>query len=519
MQHVKLCSNLIAEDYGWAIIHLAWWRKEAQRQLVFGYIELLPTEFPEPSASAELDIKTAKFAARSDLNYKRFVTRADEAIEWYERYAVSQEKTSLPMSGDKLLEAGNFEAEPTWGQTNYIADLANTLPFLGNQWGPVRAHSSYSKTLAPDIRQVREYSAFTSWLSERFLFDFEAYPLLWGSLHLVAPNPVVRHMKVLLARKEDGNECVDVQIIPRHEYTVDSLTLVYEETGPNGIINSQVIPLRDPPLRLEHGSQDVAQSTISIYCKDRGLLISEGPYAFLKHIDLKMNIVTGRKDISVPAKGKKKPSYNYQVPITGADIQTMVGESSDHGDIRSQLYREKSRQKSRSLAQNLDQKWFHGQQSEAETFVRKQIQQARIRVWLIDPYFAVREFFAFALAVERHDVQISILSSAEALKSIDDGQTETCGQVFKNQLDHIATKISNPIDVRVMTGNRPIIHDRFLVLDSTVWLSGISLNEIGSRAGMMIKLPDPAPVINALQSIWGNAERVKPLSEWLSQKK
>ena len=65
----------------------------------------------------------------------------------------------------------------------------------------------------------------------------------------------------------------------------------------------------------------------------------------------------------------------------------------------------------------------------------------------------------------------------------------------------------------VLPGKSSRVHDRFLVIDGEVWLSGNSLSTLGQRAGMIVKLPDPDPVIRRLEAFWQDA---KVLSEWLS---
>jgi len=49
---------------------------------------------------------------------------------------------------------------------------------------------------------------------------------------------------------------------------------------------------------------------------------------------------------------------------------------------------------------------------------------------------------------------------------------------------------------------QPILHDRFLVVDGAVWFSGNSLNAIGQRESLIIKLPNPEPVIARLSNIF-----------------
>jgi hypothetical protein len=38
------------DDYGYGLIHLAWYRADQARSLMFGFVELYPSEFPAPLA-------------------------------------------------------------------------------------------------------------------------------------------------------------------------------------------------------------------------------------------------------------------------------------------------------------------------------------------------------------------------------------------------------------------------------------------------------------------------------------
>ena len=67
----------------------------------------------------------------------------------------------------------------------------------------------------------------------------------------------------------------------------------------------------------------------------------------------------------------------------------------------------------------------------------------------------------------------------------------------------------------VLSGKSSPVHDRFLVIDGEVWLSGNSLSTLGQRAGMIVRLPDPDPVIKRLEAFWLDA---RVLSEWLSDR-
>jgi hypothetical protein len=55
-------------------------------------------------------------------------------------------------------------------------------------------------------------------------------------------------------------------------------------------------------------------------------------------------------------------------------------------------------------------------------------------------------------------------------------------------------------------GDKPPVHDRFLVLDEdTVWMLGSSLNELGKRGTTVLRLPHAQPVRDPLLQHWAKA--------------
>lgn len=81
---------------------------------------------------------------------------------------------------------------------------------------------------------------------------------------------------------------------------------------------------------------------------------------------------------------------------------------------------------------------------------------------------------------------------------------------FREALRSFAERGVPTPEIRILRGAKnPPIHDRFLVIDGDVWLSGNSLNKIGKRASVMLKLPDPTSVSERLERLFDKAQ---PLS-------
>lgn len=62
---------------------------------------------------------------------------------------------------------------------------------------------------------------------------------------------------------------------------------------------------------------------------------------------------------------------------------------------------------------------------------------------------------------------------------------------------------------------KPIpIHDRFLIIDNSVYFSGNSLNHIGSKASMMVKIDYVDDILQLIRDI---EEKCIDLSQWVDK--
>jgi hypothetical protein len=166
----------------------------------------------------------------------------------------------------------------------------------------------------------------------------------------------------------------------------------------------------------------------------------------------------------------------------------------------------------------LRQRWFDDETQEATEIIRGLLNEAQREVLIVDAYFAGLELQRFALAVGHLNVPVAILTSAEGLKQSDPTASGVeKGDTLQSQLQILgANKHINTFSVRVMTGHRPNVHDRFLMIDDRVWLLGSSFNEFGSRGTIMVAVPYPAPVRRKLHEAWSEAEG---LESWIEKRR
>jgi len=142
-------SWLVADDYTDALIHLAWHADmdTGVRTLIFGLVELFPSELSRPTSIAEchLSIKILKQQAgrtrkrRERVYVERFCLPLRAALIWYDTCRAG--RVTFPVddaSGGQDVELAHtpFAEEPRWPHLVTTRDR----PFLSANWGTVRAH-------------------------------------------------------------------------------------------------------------------------------------------------------------------------------------------------------------------------------------------------------------------------------------------------------------------------------------------------------------------------------------------
>ena len=251
----------------------------------------------------------------------------------------------------------------------------------------------------------------------------------------------------------------------------------------------------------------------------------------------------------VPAAGRRWPEYEYGVDEVENAGDVTVGDAIADSGVVSRLIEAENRRSRRRVAEEHDQKWFCGAPADATQYVRSKIGSARRSVLIVDPYFSTVGLMAFGHAARRPDVAVRILTSADSLKESERCERRTTppwwpwrwtallqwrvvrcrsgkkpanaeprsdqGSILQRVLDETFDRMAAKPKIRVLPGKSSPIHDRFLVVDGEVWLSGNSLSTLGERAGMIVRLPDPEQVISRLETFWKDS---RVLSDWLSDR-
>jgi hypothetical protein len=509
------------EDYERAVLHLAWDRRIGtnERTLLFAWVELLPVEVPPPLDDGEQRTRLGE-TSDHEISLRRSVVPARRALAWYLECrrgvaVLPDDAGQVPEpaeAGSASVVLADLGEEPPWPTLVCVSGESDTVPFCP-QWHehPRVHHLVPLAPFAPEKLWPGETERTTAarWLSERLHFSLEDYPEYWGSVHLVAPNPVYRGARERLLPGIPPRESVLVRFQPRAGKSVDGLEFTFTEKEPWGPLDVRHAIVKSPLLRLDF-EREVEGTRADVFDPKRGMLAASYTDSyFMKSIQLDMSLVTAKLKVQGSA-----PDASYEVSRTAKPEISAVGSTEVTAtSARSRVYEAHYARMKRRQAREQDQRWFSGQKGEAADALRGLIHKVQREMLIVDAHFGPDELFAFALAVSREDVPIKILSAASGLTLLRGGSNITQGRFLLSELDRISSQARlNPIEVRVMAGEPPSVHDQFLLVDGRIWLLGSPLRDFGARGTMMVALPDPDPVRERLFQAWNEATE---LSRWV----
>ncbi|RFB68598.1 MULTISPECIES: VPA1262 family N-terminal domain-containing protein [unclassified Herbaspirillum] len=506
-------TSIVEGDYEHAIVQLICLLYEEKYHLVFASAELWPAELERPPQEKRLSEPAKRLGGNGRIFYSRYVLTAREAMAWYERcregkFELLQRDASYPAVAEPHLE------EPPWPQLV----VGTKFPVSGDVPSSVRAHHLYPEHVPPLIQKLFDlHPELRTWASDRILTSFERYPELAGSIHLLVPNPVFRSLHMRLHIAEDGSEGTAIEITPREGMTSEGLQATVIEHRPTGISAYQTMAFAAAPYLLVKHVGAVEEVELYLHCPRRGLLEWQAPSSYMRQSSIGISLISSRKRIQVP-QPPGTPPEEYEVPLSHL-VSTSTHREPGGPTVLPAILRKREFERKRSdEAERLGQKWFHRSKTEATEFVRALIGTARERVWIVDPYFAAPELFSFALATTHASAKVVILTGASTAMQIPDLVDSTI-EAGEQLLRTLSRTEMGHIEVKVMTGDMPTVHDRFLVIDNAVWFTGNSLNSLGERAGMMISVPAPDVVVAELQNILDDLVRTRTLADWVAARK
>lgn len=509
-------TSFAIDDYGYGLIHLAWYLADQGRFLMFGLVELYPVEFPAPLDTPEKYLALKRLGRRNRLYVKRTCMPAKAALDWYVRCLQGQ----IQLPGDldsvgapKSLMTAGFVEEPQWPQ---LIAASDQVPFVSQVWQAPHVHH----LIQPDIPAQAKAAALDpegqKWLSEQMFVDFDAYAEFLGSLHLIAPNPIFRGIDHGLSSKGPDQEISVLRFHPRMNKTIDGLRAILidrRSTGIGSLVEAKIISTE---MKISHPPGTTKEVEVVVLDQAGSILSWSRPTGFAQSFAVNVMTPGPQQRVVVPATGNS-PESSYTRALAGYGTTVTVGQPRSPKEAIPLLAAGEERRGMKRLDDRYPERWFHGDREAATKFVRSLISSAKQRLWIIDPYFTTVELVSYALATSSTKLPVLIVTSAEAMTKKDRiDPKRTAAEVLDAQLPNLA-KHGN-FSISVLTGTTPAVHDRFLVVDDSVWFSGNSLHTIGDRAGMVIKLRNSDDIIANLTEIL-DGDRTTSWKEWIANRR
>ncbi|MHB8257114.1 MAG: VPA1262 family N-terminal domain-containing protein [Acidiferrobacterales bacterium] len=516
---MTLFRVIMLDDYQGAMLRLATLRAAGTQYLLFAWVELYPFDMTMPN-DWNADDKPWTIPGTDgwtcSLSVKR-VTVAD-AFDWYEAAAGGKIEIGPNRVAVRVVDLG---AEPAYGTFCTPVDA----PFAQRWHDNPRIHRLVPLTASPQpVRQLAGNEKARDWLDRNLGFDPFLYDEWLGGLALVAPDPLCSAVDVFpSARAEDGTETLTVRAVPRRSpgrgiADISGLSIHFAERRVDGWSSLRTVQLDRNGYITVVNPQVSNEIAFALICPERGLLRWTGPASRIEQIGVNIKVSNRRIRVEVPGGGRRKPAKTIEIQNYEKGGNVVVGEPvKEH--VRLRLVALRQRRKEREQREAAPQRLFgivgdrtqaliEKKRKDAEDFVSGLVASAQRRVIFVDPYFSYREARLFALRAWVHGITPRILTSVLALESKQEPRGCKPGDIFVSDLAGIAqSREVQPPKVRVMPGGEmPVIHDRYLIVDSAVWHCGPSFNELGIRLGVMVRLDNPISVRRAVNKVWCRSE-------------
>jgi hypothetical protein len=463
--------------------------KSSTPTLLLAVVELLHGHL-EPNPLVGIAPERGGYPRRANLGagagtlvVQRWHVSVRKGIQWYRDCATgSVTVPSRDPSKPTVVQLGQLGDDPPW--PNLVVEVEkfwSHSEFWGDRPGGSRWHRLLS--LAPvditngwgtvDFEKARDF-----FMSEVHV-DLLSRSVLLGSCHLRLPNPVFRDLH---QRVGSGWRSVTFDLAPHPGQSLDELELTFWNQRSWGATSVRRITLQ-PGVNVLGVPEGVEQVAHAISCRKRGLLKKSESAGFIAAISTAMNLVSEQRRVETP-KGR------YTVGVSGASEPIQVGTPRTAGAL-TRLAADEGQQRTQEAWAQTAFRWFDKDSVAGTQAIRDIIQSASKSVDLLDPYFGRGDLLVFALSTTKHGLPFRVLTSHDFCTSGEDPDLKIeRGDALAKTLDSL--RAQDPrlnIEIKVMPGQKSPVHDRFLIVDATVWILGASLNEFGSRGSMLMKLP------------------------------
>lgn len=531
--------DLLNEDYANVLIHMVCLntKKDGTYSLVFGFVEFFPME----CAGAPVE---TEWQSLSLLNHRLFYRRkkmsVKEGIDFYLNTYTENPFIFTWEGNENNIKTGDLHPDSAF-TAPYLSNYSK-LPFIPFLWGVARVHSLFPADNSTLV-DILCYRKIADWLEERLCFDLvEKNPELIGSMHCCLPNPLYRSCGIRLIPGDAATPPrVQIHFTPREEREkeLQKLTVCLLEKRLYGYAGGTQITVSGEYSEINLSGGDEKVGSV-VHCPQRGLLGYSEFNNFVRELHVNIfaqeetikyiinNEITNKQ--STVCVEKKQAVSEF---VCGLDRFADTPAHDPGKRIRKTLFDKEVRKQAHDLGQFLCKS-----PESSKSYVTEILNRALSTVIIIDPYFDPEGLIHYIKSIQLKHIVPEVIVSAEALKqefkkqdkrgairqasereeasSQDDTDAKnpffSNADIFEKLLKE--EHFNDALTLSVMPG-MGVFHDRFLITDNQVWFSGNSLNSLGNRLSIIIRLPDGSEILEALENLRDG--KLKPFAEWLAE--
>ncbi|MCL2778717.1 MAG: phospholipase D family protein [Polyangiaceae bacterium] len=456
---------------------------------VLAVVELLHKHL-EPNPLISLAPKSGGYPRGIDLGTRggkllvqRWHVSVGDGIQWYRTCA----RGSMTVPGrdplkPTVVQLGQLGDDPPW--PHLVIEVEQFWPY-SEFWGDRPGGSRWHRLVpvAPiDVTHGWETTDFEharNFFMSEVHVDILSRSVLVGSCHLRLPNPIYRDLQ---QRVGSDWRSVTFDVDPYPTQPLNELELMFWNQRSWGATSVRRMTLQ-PGVNVLHVPEGVEQVAHAVVCQKRGLLKLSQSAGFIRAFNGAMDLISEQRSVEAP-KGR------YTVGVSGASQPIQVGTPRPAGALTRLAADEGQQRTQREWAATAFQ-WFDKDGVAGTQAIRDIIRSASTSVDLLDSYFGRGDLMEFALSTTKHGLPFRVLTSHDFCTSGEDPDLKIeRGDALAKTLESV--RAEDPrlnIEIKVMPGQKSPVHDRFLIVDGTVWVLGASLNEFGSRGSLLMKLP------------------------------
>lgn len=503
--------------YSGAVIRLATLqsRRGQAGRLLFATVSLLPRDRPFPSYMEESPHRCAVGKTGQSVFFRRTLVTVQDAIDWYRGLGNGKDTTPIPSKVEERddrfdgvdIATTSLHDSPAWPQLGlpmvegsfaFYSGRSHPAPFIGNS--PSRIHRRLGSQDGFDVMLADD--EVVAFVARRLHINLRLYREYLGSVVLVAPDPVLRQIDHFMIPATEGvGERIFYRFVPRSGASLAGLKLTTfdEQSHLLTDVSSYDIP-SDGILDIDKGDCIGCYGYVITH-SEHGVLAYSPPTSFLRQISFNAQAVSsGGMKVSVPISESANSSrIEYQAAQRSSLFtQNLIGESSRIPSVNGRIttavaYREKI-----ASAKQYGQRWFpNGSRVEAMRFIQGELRRAKSRIMIADPYLSGLQLGQFLYAANPETTVVTLLTSNLAFKTSGDKSSKIAD--FSSQLAQLEKDIKVIANSYVL--HSAALHDRFLVVDDAVWFLGNSLNTLGEKASLIVKVPNPDEVIAHIEDM------------------